>query len=246
MRADSEAVAFSPDGTLVAAAEALVSGNALFGEPQPLRVWDVRSRTLTGFRARASANSIAFSPDGELIAAAGVERGTDIRDARTGKLVKRLVTGDYSRSVAFSPHGALLFVGQYDGRGYLLSTESWKPVGRPLQGHAARITFPEFSHDGRTLVTAGADGTAVLWDVATQKPIGSPIRLAPDTFASAALSPDGSRLFAVSTRGEGISFDISPEAWKRHACFVAGHDLTHAEWADILPGRPYQSVCGGP
>ena len=109
----------------------------------------------------------------------------------------------------------------------------------------ARITSADFTPDGRTLVTAAADGTAVLWDVKTQKPMGSPFVLAPNTFASAALSPDGSRLFAVSTRGEGIAFDISPEDWKRHACRVAGRELTAAEWSAALPGRPYQAVCSG-
>jgi hypothetical protein len=85
----------------------------------------------------------------------------------------------------------------------------------------------------------------VLSDVKTQKPIGSPFQLTPNTFASAALSPDGSRLFAVSTRGEGISFDMSPRAWKRHACLVAGRELTAGEWDDALPARPYQAVCSG-
>ena len=128
-----------------------------------------------------SANLIAFSPDGELIAAAATELGTHIRDVRTGRLVKHLGfgdlsgEGDFSRSVAFSPDGDLLFVGQYDGTGRLFSTETWKPVGRPLEAHTARITFPEFTPDGRTLVTAAADGTVVLWDVETQKPIGAPL-----------------------------------------------------------------------
>ncbi len=149
-----------------------------------------------------------------------------MREAGRGRLVKRLVTGDFARSVAFSPDGDLLFVGQYDGRGHLFSTRTWKPVGRPLEGHTARITSAGFTADGHTLVTAAADGTVVLWDVGTQKPIGSPLELAPNTFASAALSPDGSRLFAVSTKGEGISFDMSPEAWKRHACLVAGRKLS--------------------
>ena len=118
---------------LLAAAEAQVSAEATWGEPQPLRVWDVRRRTLTAFRGRTSANLIAFSPDGELIAAAAAQRGTDIRDSRTGRLVKRLGFGnlsgdaDFSRSVAFSPDGALLFVGEYDGTGRLFSTESGGP-----------------------------------------------------------------------------------------------------------------------
>jgi WD40 repeat protein len=241
MPVNSDAIAFSSDGKLLAAAEEDVANPLNKGGP--LRVWDVRRRALTGFRGGSAANSIAFSPDGSLLAAAETERGTEVRDAHTGRLVKRLVTADFARSVAFSPDGELLFVGQYDGRGHLFSTASWKPVGRPLEGHTARITTAQFTADSRTLVTAGADGTAVLWDVQTQKPIGSPIALAPNTFASAALSPDGARLFAVSTSGEGIRLDTSPADWKQHACLVAGRNLTADEWADALPGRPYQPVC---
>jgi WD40 repeat protein len=239
----SQALAFSPDGRLLAAAEVDVS------KPAPLRIWDVRRRTLTAFHGRTGAGSIAFSPNGRLIAGAANDRGTDIREVRTGRLVKRLGigefsgAGDFSRSVAFSPDGRLLFVGQYDGRGYFYSTDTWKRVGQPVEGHTGRITFPVFSPDGRTLVTASADGTVRLWDVATRKPIGSPLVVEPNTFASAALSPDGSRLFAISTRGRGISFDMSPKDWNLHACRVAGHDLTAREWRDALPGRPYQAVC---
>jgi hypothetical protein len=69
--------------------------------------------------------------------------------------------------------------------------------------------------------------------------------LEPETSVSAAFSPDGSHLFAVSTRGQGVRLDASPEAWKRHACLVAGRDLTRQEWEDVLPERPYQAVCSG-
>jgi WD40 repeat protein/DNA-binding SARP family transcriptional activator len=239
----SDAIAFSRGGKLLAAAEEDVANPLNKGGP--LHVWDVRRRSLTAFRGGSAANSIAFSPDGSLLAAAETESGTEVREAGTGRLVKRLSTGDFARSVAFSPDGGLLFVGRYDGRGDLFSTATWKPVGRPLEGHTARITSAQFTRDGSMLVTAGADGTAVVWDVKTQKPMGSPIRLAPNAFASAALSPDGSRLFAVSTRGDGIRFDLSPGDWNRHACLVAGRDLTAAEWADALPGRPRQAVCTG-
>jgi len=243
---DSGALVFSPDGALLAAAEVeLDAGETEAREPRPLRLWDVRRRAPTSFRGRSSASSIAFSPDGELIAAAAFEQGTHIRDARTGRLVKRLETDEFSRSVAFSPDGELLFVGQYDGRGQLVSTENWKPVGRPLEGHRARITTAEFARDGRTLVTAAADGTVALWDVASREPLGPPLELTAGTYISAVLGPDGSRVFAVDPRGNGISLVLSRDAWKRHACFVAGRELTAAEWEDALPRRPYQAVCSG-
>jgi WD40 repeat protein/DNA-binding SARP family transcriptional activator len=239
-RADSPALAFSPDGKLLAAAEADPAGPFV---PRPLRVWNVRERTLTPFPGKSAAGSVAFSPDGKLIAAAAGTLGTQIRDVRTGRLIARVATADSPRSVAFSPDGELLFVGEYDGRGQLFSTESWKPVGRPLVAHTGRINSAAFTPDGGTLVTAAADGTVVLSDVKTQKTIGPPLELAPSTYASSALSPDGARLFAVSTRGEGISFEMSREAWKRQACLVAGRNLTAAEWEDALPARPYEAVC---
>ena len=72
---------------------------------------------------------------------------------------------------------------------------------------------------------------------------GTPLTLEPETFVSADFSPDGSNLFAVSTSGEGLRLKASPESWKRHACVVAGRDLTAQEWKDVLPDRPYRTVC---
>jgi WD40 repeat protein len=178
-----------------------------------------------------------------MIALSALDGGTEIRDPRSGRLVKRLPAEGLARSVAFSPDGSLLAVGQFEGDGQLYSTESWAPIGRRLERHTQRITNVVFSRDGRTLATSSADGTALLWDVATQEPIGSPLTVEPDTFVSAALSPDGSHLFAVSTAVDGLRLAIDPEVWKRHACLVAGRDLTRREWKDALPARRYRAVC---
>jgi hypothetical protein len=32
-------------------------------------------------------------------------------------------------------------------------------------------------------------------------------------------------------------------AWEHYACQVAGRDITPAEWANVLPDRPYEHVC---
>jgi WD40 repeat protein len=93
------------------------------------------------------------------------------------------------------------------------------------------------------LATAGQDGTVGLWDARTLSPIGSPLAIKAETYSAADLSPDGSRLFAVSTDRRAVSWDVAPEAWKRHACHVAGRELTLREWHEALPGRPYRSIC---
>ena len=83
----------------------------------------------------------------------------------------------------------------------------------------------------------------LLWDVEAQEPMGSRLRVELDTFVSAALSPDGSHVFAVSTGLRGVRLVMPPEAWKRHACLVAGRELSRREWRDALPERPYRAVC---
>jgi len=41
-----------------------------------------------------------------------------------------------------------------------------------------------------------------------------------------------------------VQWPIDVRTWERFACRVAGRQLTRAEWADALPDRPYERVCG--
>ena len=65
----------------------------------------------------------------------------------------------------------------------------------------------------------------------------------PDSYLAAALAPDGRTLFVVSDQRAALRWNLSPEAWKRQACRVAGRELTPLEWADALPGEPYREIC---
>jgi WD40 repeat protein len=232
----TQAVAFSPDGRLLAAGDVNT-------EHPTLRMWDVRRRAPTAFRASLAANSLAFSPDGRLIAGAGDEQGTQVRDVRTARLVARPQTGELARSVAFSPDGRLLFVGLFDGSGRFYSTRDWRPVGAPIRGQGQRLLNARFTPDGRTLATSSADGTVLLWDVASRKPIGSPLTVEPEVFVAAALSRDGACLYALPTGRAGVRLALSPQVWKRQACTIAGRELSRREWQDALPGRSYRPVC---
>jgi WD40 repeat protein/DNA-binding SARP family transcriptional activator len=244
LRGAVQALAFSPDGKRLAAAEVDVPYPRTF-------IWDVRTRRLTAFRntcgrrdAQCSTSSLAFSPNGQMIAEARDIAGTEIRDVRTGRLITTLAEGGESRSVAFSPNGKLVMVGQFDGKGFTFSTDTWKRLPQSLDEHTKRINYIVFTPDSRTLATASEDGTVQLWDVATDKRIGGPISFETGTWAAATFSRDGRYLYAMSTTGDGIRLDMSPAAWSRHACQMAGRELTVREWQDALPGRPYRRLCG--
>jgi hypothetical protein len=40
-----------------------------------------------------------------------------------------------------------------------------------------------------------------------------------------------------------MSYPMTPSAWLRAACEIAGRDLTRAEWDRYLPGHPYTTTC---
>ena len=240
----SQALAFSPDGTLLAAAElGIWDGDAKYNGGH-VRVWDVKRRAPTSFDVKVTAPAITFSRDGRLLAFATMQRPTEIRAVHGGALVASLPTPADSRSVAFSPDGRAIVTGHYDGTAQLWSTKTWRPIGRPLEGHDDnRVLWLGFTPDGTILATAGQDGTLELVDAATQTRIGELLSVEPDSYLGAALSPDGRYLFAVAPTRAAVRWTIAPAAWKRHACRVAGRELTLREWHDALPGRPYRAVC---
>ena len=207
-------------------------------------MWDLRQPAAPRVRFTADAGSIAFSRDGRMLAVAAVEDPTEVRDPRSGKLIARLRTPDDGRSVAFSPDGRLVATGHFDGTAQLWSTDDWRPVGGPLIGHQGkRVLWLAFAAGGSMLVTTDAEGTAALFDVSTGNPVGVPLPVEPDSYVAGALSPDGLSLFAVATGHAGIRWNISPEAWKRQACVVAGREMTAREWDDALPGVASREIC---
>jgi WD40 repeat protein len=232
--APAQALAFSPDSTRLAVAD--LEGN--------FRVFDLttgavrRPPRLKGFPVHAS-----FSPDGRTLAIADAGLATELRDTRTLDVVARLrnATGDEDRRVRFSPDGRLLAVGSAAGYTQLWDVARRTRVGQPLRGHEFDVFGAEFAPDGQMLATSGFDGTVILWDVASHRALGTlPGPLGP---TSVRFSPDGRRLFVLDDTGTAQRWEVSPEAWSRQACRVAGRGLTRAEWDEVVPDQEYRRVC---
>ena len=200
-----KAVAFSPDGSTLAAA----GGNFI-------RLLDVESRREVASLG-GGARSIAFSPDGSTLAAAG---GNFIRllDVESRREVPPL--GGSARSIAFSPDGSILaWAASRDP-----AVELWDMVTRrkaaTLEGHASEVRSVAFSPDGTTVASASHDGTVKLWDVATRTEVATLEGNTGWGFFSVAFSPDGAILASGESDGILTLWDV---ATRTEAATLEGH-----------------------
>ena len=154
-------LAFSPDGKTIAN-----------GSRDTIRFWDTitgeEKDALTGLPEHI--NNLSFSPDGKTIVSVTWGDGeVCISDRITGKLKKTFTVEmtDNVFSIAFSPDGKIVAIGNSDGNIYLSDLNTGKLMQK-LTGHSEDVQRVVFSPDGKTLASSSyLDETVRLWDVRT-------------------------------------------------------------------------------
>ena len=194
----ANAVAFSPDGKLLASAYS--NGTVWLWSPVSGHTHGLVP--MTSFRA--SADSVAFSPDGKLLAsaysngtvwlwnvAAGQATGAPFRP-RTG-------TQGGADSVAFSPDGKLLASAYSNGTVWLWNLATGRGMASTTPSPASADSVA-FSPDGRLLASAYSDDTIRLWNPATGRGmvLSTP---SPGSANAVAFSPDGKLLASAYSNG---------------------------------------------
>jgi WD40 repeat protein len=205
--APSAALAFSPDGLILATSRQL----SFFHPSSQIELWDmarparpVGMATLPG----SHIDAMAFSPDGRTLAAAAARTTLwEVSSADTLTSAGQLPAATiYPNAVAFAPSGHLLAIGSIGGPASLWDiSDPKRPVLTASLTGVTDVEGVAFSPDARTLATASA-GSIVLWDVAAPT---TPVTLttldAAAGASTAAFSPDG---HALATAGTGTGVDL--------------------------------------
>jgi WD40 repeat protein len=195
------ALAYSPDGTTVAAGY----------QDGTIRLWDVASHRLIGAATWGAAPlALAFTSGGRVLQVADdVAVGT--WNLSNGARITALpLTGaSGGTAVAFSPDGTTLATGDANGNIRVWSTATRQETGAPMSSDTQPVDAVAFSPDGTLVAAASSDGNVQMWSAATQQEAGSALVAGAAEVDALAFSPDGKILATGGRDGAARLWDVS-------------------------------------
>lgn len=218
----SGAVAFSPDGDLLATA----------GQDGIAQVWNLSTgKMIFEFPKERGAAYLAFHPFQPILAVVYDDiRFWDLRTGGQTNLVEK-PPSQRARAIAFSPDGERIAIGDRDGGVSIWSLATRRKL-HAFQAHSAGsgIYAICFSHDGALLASGATDNLIALYDL-RRRPLISQLAGHTGLVGALAFSPDGKSL--VST-----SWDGTAKFW-----YIANHQLALTL---VQEGGPLTSVSFSP
>lgn len=193
---DGYATAITPDGSRIASAAYCCS----YLWRRSMAGWH-----RTGYGPNRGVTN--FSRDGTLFAVVDNGRGTVLRSARTGAVLRRLPAASSLPAAALSPTGRVLATSDANGAVRLWDTATGRQLSA-LAGLSATANSLAFSPSGKLLLAAGGDGTAIAWDVATGQVV-TDVTASQGPLWWAAFAPDEQTIYTAALDGTVASWDLT-------------------------------------